>query len=433
MQKRNNKNTPIYLKLYDMIKKQILSGGLPANHKLLSIREMAKRHGISSTTVEHTYQQLMVEGYIRSVPKSGFYVENIDPLKTTEPVFTEPEDEESDSLNTGQRPNVFDVDTYRKIVNDILMHDEALYKPSPVSGDSLFKTAITQHLTANRDVITQPSQIVIAAGIQQLIMQLATIDPEKNTVAYLIPGFKRAMHAFKLMGFSLFACETVEDMLNSKARYLYISPSNLYPSGNVLPVKDRLNLIKHAKTDNCIIIEDDYNHTFRYNAYQIPTIHNYAKGDRVIYIGSFSRTTLVSQRLSFMVLPSNLRILWNQSRFAPTVSTLEQRAMAAFIKKGYYQKHLRRLAKISKRVNDSLKASLAPYFDDVRFTLSGLDSNMHVVVTCQNPEFKSVLIHRLTANNMAYHTFEDMTRIVLIPYSGIDPDMFSSLFHKLLK
>ena len=63
--------TNLYVQIYNQFKERILSGEISPGTKIPSLRRFAKDNAISVTTVETAYNQLLVEGYIESRPKSG--------------------------------------------------------------------------------------------------------------------------------------------------------------------------------------------------------------------------------------------------------------------------------------------------------------------------------------------------------------------------
>ncbi|MFW5913456.1 MAG: PLP-dependent aminotransferase family protein [Bacillota bacterium] len=430
---KTNKNTPLYFQLYKRIRSMIHEGTLPKDSKLQSIRQAALRHGVSTTTMEHAYNQLLIEGYIRSEPKKGYFVESYTPPFKQAPInVLRKEEKDAVPENLAQSETMFDTERFRKIMNEVLSNDTRIYKPCLPTGEWPLKEAIADHLRTSRDVIAHPGNIVVASGIQQLIVELGTLFEKEPVVAYLRPGFKRALDAFKRQGFTLAGYENLETLLASSPKIIYLSPSNQYPSGRVMPINERLEIIRYAKKKDAIVLEDDYNHLFRYNAYQIPTLHSLSSGKRVVYIGSFSRNTLVSLRMSYMVLPDPLLERFETETFSQTVSKPEQLTMARFIREGHYQKHLKRLSRLSKRKNDALKKALEPFMDHPRFTLYGLESNMHFVVRLSRRSDKDALLGTLKAKGYGYRTFEELPMDVLIPYSGISESNMDQAIQSIL-
>lgn len=431
--KDSNTVTPLYLQLYRHTKRMIYEGKLPKDSKLQSIRQASLRHGVSTTTMEHAYNQLLIEGYIRSVPKKGYFIETVPTaFKKSQHSAHKPSASHAMPINIGQTQDMFDPDRYRKIMNEILSDDQRIFEPCHPTGEWSLKVAIAAHLRSARDVVTYPDNVLVAAGIQQLLVALGSLFNQRLVVAYLKPGFKRALDAFKMQGFTLEGFETIEALLQTKPDLIYLSPSNQYPSGAVMPIRERLDTIRHATRIGAYILEDDYNHLFRYNAYQIPTLHSLSSKKRVVYIGSFSRNTMVSLRMGYMVLPDTLLEAYDADAFAQTVSKPEQLTMARFIEEGHYRRHLKRLSKISKRKNDALKTALEPYRSNDRLDIYGLESNMHFVIRLKHTKDKEALMKTLESMAYAYRTFVERPMDVLIPYSGIPSSTMQTVMKTLL-
>ncbi len=413
---------PKYVQIYALIKNQVLNRTLSAGTKLPSIRHAAQTHQVSTTTVERAYHQLLIEGYIVAKARSGYFVEQLNNIDLpSKKRYAERDTEITTPANEQQNPGNLLLDQYRKIVNGILKDDSRLLRPPLITGEPTLKKAIAYYLASQRGMHAHWKHIVIAPGIQQLIYTMKATH-KGGRVGYLTPGFGRAINAFYLMGYQTEGFETINDLIESKTDYVYLSPSNMYPHGDILPVNDRLALIKAAKAQDRIIIEDDYNHVFRYNAHQIPTIHSIAQGDHVLYIGSFSRTSLASQRMSYMVMPPSLYEHLDTSLIAPTSSTLEQLSMATFINSGHYHKQLNKMTAYARKQNECLKQVIEPYLNDSRFKISGLNSNMHLVITCDEPTIKQLLIRRLTVLNWRYQTFESNPNMLVVPYNDLSCD-----------
>jgi len=427
----NKTHKPLYFVLYESLKEKIIHKAIKPGSKLPSIRELARNQNISTTTVENAYQQLLIEGYIESRPKSGYYALDVNPpLKTTPINNASSTSKKSSPLNDAQNPDFFNTDIYRKIVNNIYASNQDLFTPCQSSGETELKKAIQAHLHKLRNVYTLDDSIIITSGIQQMIMQI-TPYIKKRVVAYLKPGFSRALNMFETLGYELIGCESVESLLKEKASIIYLSPSNTYPSGEVIPIQAREKLIHYAKQNNAYILEDDYNHLFRYNAYQIPAMVSLSGGENVIYVGSFSRNTLISMRLGYMVLPPSLKSIYDSNRFTQTVSKIEQLAMADFIQQGHYQRHLKQLAKKSKRQNDLIKSALKPYMENPKYQIYGLQSNMHFVITAHDNMVKQKFVKNLEKHNLTYRTFEEKPLDLLVPYSGIDQSKIQKTIDKI--
>ena len=423
---RNSQN-PLYLQLYDYFKTAILNNTLKAYTKLPSIRELQQKQKLSKTTIEKAYNQLQIEGFIQSQPKSGHYVL---PIKNKPNRKTDIEDlsvQEPSYLNIAQPVTTFNLEELKKALQHVIHYQgERLYHPPKPSGENTLKEAIIKHLRNERGVKGSSHQIIIDSGIQNHLKTIGNIL-EKRRVGYLIPLFHHAKRIFNLLNFTLIPFETLDEMVKDDLDFIYISPSNLYPSGNVVPFNERLRLIDYAKKHNAYIIEDDYNYIYRHNAYQIPSIQSLSNGFHVIYIGSFTRQILPSLRLSYMVLPPTLLKAYHALEpLTQNVSVLDQLTIAQFIHSGSYQKHLRKLSSFSKKQNEMMRKILSLHTNQA-ITYSGLDSNLHVLFSAQNITILKLLCTLFTKQGWSYRRLDELPNTVLLPYHGFLENDFNIL------
>jgi GntR family transcriptional regulator / MocR family aminotransferase len=422
-------NTPLYMQIYSFYKHAILENTLSANEKLPSIRQLALKHSLSKTTIEKAYNQLLIEGYIESYPKSGYYVAKLDLIKTKDPITNPKSQLVKSFINQYQSMHSFDLNQFKKCMQDIMHYEgHLLFEPLNPQGEYALRHEIRKHLNEERGVVCQSDQIIIASGTQNQLMNLAALT-SKRRVAYLVPLFSRAKHVFDLLKFESIPCHTIDEMIQTKADFIYISPSNLYPSGSVLSVKDRLRLIRYAQENKAFIIEDDYNHIFRYNAALIPSIQGLAKGNHVIYIGSFSRNLLISMRMSYMVLPFELiKAYLDTPRFAQTVSKIDQLSLAKFMRDGHYKKHLRHLSHDSKKQNESIQSLIETYpFSEAVLTIGGLESNLHILFKVRTKSQIERIKERAKKYPVYIQTFEELPTSFLLPYSNLSSDVLKQV------
>ena len=425
--------TPLYLQIYQYYKEAILHQDIKAKEKLPSIRSLSLKHSLSKTTIEKAYNQLLIEGYIESYPKSGYYVSSLSVLNQIKPTIAKKKVTQKAFINEFQDKNSFNIPLLKRCFQDVLHYQsDLLFKPLNPQGEQALKLEIHKHLIEERGVVCEADQIVIASGIQNQLMSIASLT-SKRRVAYLVPLFIRAKQLFELLNFEMIPCHSIDEMLLVNPDFFYLSPSNLYPSGEVLPISARLKLIQYAEQSHAYIIEDDYNHIFRYNAALIPSIQGLSKGNHVIYIGSFSRNLLISMRISYMVLPPNLISAYQEKvKLAQTVSMVDQLALALFMKEGYYKKHLRKLSHDSKKHNEGIQAILERYPFNTDFVrISGLESNLHVLFKITNQTYFDTIKTRAKAQRIYIQTFEEMPHYILLPYSNIPLETFKSLLQNL--
>ncbi len=418
---------PLYLQLYTYYKNAIMQNQMKAYTKMPSIRELAQKHNLSKTTIEKAYNQLLIEGFIQSQPKSGHYVLPIQHQSFNRTATVKPKIHEPSYQNIAQPKQTFHLDAFKRAINHVIHNQtEALYHPPKTSGEPLLKDAIITHLRHERGVKANSDQVLIDSGMQTHLKTLGNMT-NKRRLGYLIPLFHQAKKVFELLNFQLIPFTSLDKMLNATLDFIYISPSNLYPSGEVIGFNERVKLIDYAKKADAYIIEDDYNYIYRHNAYQIPSIQSLSNGEHVIYIGSFTRQLLPSLRLSYMVLPPSLMIRYQKREpLSQNVSTLDQLVIAHFIQSGAYQKHLRKLSSFSKKQNELMRKTLLKCTHPA-VTYSGLESNLHVLFTLEDQNIKSQLIQLFNEANWFYRFIEEWPNTLLLPYHGFLDDDFLRL------
>ncbi len=411
------KRHPLYIEIYNEIRNNIINQILPKNTKIDSVRQYAIKRGISTTTVEKAYNQLVIEGYITSRPRSGFIVEDINESSTISKNTIVDEIEYSTFRNNHLSEDLFDIKVYKSTINKVINYQSSeLFKPCDPRGELGLRTEIQKYVLNERNINCDVNQIVIGPGIQSLLQTLLLLEQRKS-VSFLQPLFKKASDIFKLNNYNIQSSTNIEEVLSNKSGYLYISPSNLYPTGDVVKVNDRYELLKWAKKNNTYIIEDDYNFFIRYNSFTIPSIYSFDNNEHVIYMGSFSKTILPSIRLSYMILPIPLYNKYKASykSFGQGVSKLEQLSLALYMKEGLFKRHTKKLYTLYREKNECLIKELDKY--DV--TVSGTDSNLHVIIDFKEHQLLVSFMKQCNQLKMQYEPIKDSHKVIF-PYSGLD-------------
>lgn len=429
-------SVPLYKRLYEDVRVKILHGEYKKNSKLESVRSLANRLGISTTTVEKAYNQLLVEGYVTSVPRSGFIVESVT-INTKRPRkgLVEPI-EHINYENTKLTEDMFDMKVYKSILNKVLNYDASkLYQECDPRGEFELREEIRKYVLKERNITCDVNQIVVGTGSQSLLMMLHSVHPGKS-ISYLAPGYKTAMTVFQSQNYFLKPRTSITELCRLKSDYLFISPSNTYPTGDIIKIKDRSRIIKWAKEQESYIIEDDYNFFIRYNSYSVPSIYSYNNGENVIYMGTFSKIIIPSIKISFMILPIPLYKEYSKvyNNISQGVSKLDQLTLALFMKEGLFQRHIKKLYNKYKEKNEAIVKALNNQHKRKEFKVSGTDSNLHIVI-----DFKRKTdLKAFTRNCRRYDLYISQitgTNKVIFPYSGIElkhiPRLIKDLFYSI--
>ena len=375
-----NSKKPYYLQLYEHIKSSIVSGEISPGEKLPSLRSLAKSLKLSVTTIDLAYSQLLVEGYIYSKPSSGFFVGNIaisniafggsmfasTQTDSTAEVSWELQSKFDFDLKLTQAESedplfpvqydlsCFDFNKWKKCSNKILTdYPHLLLSKSDPQGESALRYEIAKYLYRARGVTCSPSQIVIGAGTQQITSQLSLLLSKLsiNHVTVEDPCYLPVKNIFRDRGFALNSVAIsksgidIQKLPANIKSAVYVCPSNQFPTGAVMPIGKRYELLKWADRNNSIIIEDDYDSELRYFGKPIPALKGLDTNKSVVYLSSFSSTLFPSIKISYMVLPEKLSEIFDalKNDYTQTCSKAEQLTLALFMEHGYYQTNIRKL------------------------------------------------------------------------------------------
>ena len=348
--------SPLYLQLYKYIKDAILDGTLFGGQKLPSLRALAKSLEISTTTVGLAYDQLLVEGYIFSKPGSGYYISKISSGMGT-PLAKGVDTAEEELAKEGgfyYDPATFDFAKWKKCTNQVLTeYAHLLLHESDPQGELALRNEIAKYIYQSRGVICTPSQIVIGAGTQQITGQLSILLSHLHikNVSLEDPCYLPVKNIFRDRGFQIISVPVGKEGLHismlpqNLPSAVYVSPSNQFPTGAVIPIGKRVELLAWAKNNDSLIIEDDYDSELRYFGRPIPALQGLDTNHLVVYLGSFSSTLFSSIKISYMVLPPFMASIFQGLKrdYTQTCSKMEQLALALYMEKGQYQTGIKKL------------------------------------------------------------------------------------------
>lgn len=355
-----NSKVPLYIQLYNNIKASIERGERVAGDRLPSLRELAEDLEVSLTTVSGAYNQLAVEGYIVNKPGSGYYVS--DTITEFSAIAYKDELEYDEDWEAADYPylsdlSCFDFGKWKKCTAEVLNdHSDLLLFESDPQGELVLRQEIAKYLRNFRGVSTSPEEIVISAGTQQTTLHLCRILSKLNisTVSVETPGYLPVQRIFSDDGFRINHIPVEADGIDvdllpaNISSAVYVSPSNQFPTGSIMPVGKRYKLIQWAENNDSYILEDDYDSELRYFGKPVQALSGLDKFDRVIYLGSFSSTLFPAIKISYMVLPKKLAEIFREIKmdYSQTCSKAEQLTLALFMEKGYYQTGIKKLRKL---------------------------------------------------------------------------------------
>ena len=299
--------------------------------------------------------------------------------------------------------------------------------------------AIAAYLRQFRGMAVDAEQIIIGAGTEllyTLIIQLlgrekryAVEDPGYGKIARIYQAHQVPLCRVGLDGGGL----DVAQLRRQPADVVHISPSHHYPTGIVMPIARRQELLRWAaEQPERYILEDDYDSEFRFVGRPIPTLFSVSESQRVIYLNTFSKTIAPSIRISYMILPPRLLARYREKLgfYACTVSSFEQYTLARFLEQGRYEQHLNRMKTRYRQKRDAVIDAIrhSPLSD--RAEILEQDAGLHFLMVLPTDLDDRSLRRRAEAMGLRLALLSDYysqpaaapQHILVVNYAGIDMD-----------
>jgi GntR family transcriptional regulator/MocR family aminotransferase len=431
--------TPLYEQLCAHVIGEIRAGRLREGEKLPSKRALCERLQISRSTVESAYEILAAEGYVEARPKSGYYVRPMLALEAAprpaarvqRPAAPTPERIKYDFATGDVDTSAFPYASWARINREVVETMPYLLALGDAQGDLNLREALSEFLRQYRGVVCEPDQIVLGAGGEYLMDVLMRLLGKGAVIALEDPGYGGAYRAVRAAGYPFVPVPLDAEGMDaaileaSPANVAFVTPSHQFPTGITMPAGRRARLLRWAQAvPNRYLIEDDYDSEFRHTTRPIPAMQG-MDGERVVYLGTFSRTIAPSIRASYMVLPEKLMEAY-RAGFGPSSSTLsrfEQQTLRLFIERGLYTRHLRRVGGLYRRRRNLMLSLFSPY-PGVHF--SGDDAGLHLLLTVDSmPE--RVLVEKARAALVRVRGLSEYAHHAQVPpgtlvmgYAGLD-------------
>lgn len=228
--------------------------------------------------------------------------------------------------------------------------------------------------------------MIIGAGTQVLMQLLTELLPKEAVYAMEEPGYRRMYQLLKNAGKQVKTIMldekgmSIAEITRQQPDVLVTTPSHQFPSGTIMPVSRRIQLLNWAAEEpRRYIIEDDYDSEFTYDVDSIPALQSLDRFQNVIYMGTFSKSLLPGLRISYMVLPPELLRAYKQRGYdLQTCSSLTQLTLQEFIESGEYQKHIKKMKQHYKEKRERLITALEAEFSG-EVTVKGANAGLHFV------------------------------------------------------
>ncbi|MEP2781207.1 MAG: PLP-dependent aminotransferase family protein [Pseudoruegeria sp.] len=369
----HSRGNPVHRQIFRYLSTLIVSGELPAGTKLPSSRDAARQLGVGRNTVITAYDALISDGFLEARQGSGVWV-TYEPVAQTIPKSSSPTGTPlsargrvlssfvPDISIPGEAafhpglPDVgrFPLATWSRLVRRHLRYgQDSLAGYHSTGGLPQLREAIAKLVNLSRGIICNSEQVIITNGAQSALDLVARmiLDPGDN---FWIeePGYAGARQAMTAAGGVAVPIPVDEngwhftqmaDVALPKA--IYVTPSCHWPSGLVMQRSTRNHVLDLANTHRSWVIEDDYDSEFRFHVSPAPALHSLASDDRVIHLGTFSKTMLPSLRIGYIIAPKAHAASF-QNALAATgqhPSLVLQAALTDFINEGFFSTHVRKM------------------------------------------------------------------------------------------
>ena len=205
----------------------------------------------------------------------------------------------------------------------------------------------------------------------------------------------------------------VEDLKKYNINIAYVTPSHQFPTGVIMGISRRTELLNWANENpNRYIVEDDYDSEFKYTGRPIPALKATDVNDKVIYLGSFSKSISPAIRVSYLVLPKALLNIYQKKLpyFICPVPTLNQKILYRFIKDGYFVKHINKMRTLYKKKREFLVNIIKNYsfkILDKEIYIQGADAGLHLVIKLDKKINEKAFLKECLENSIKLYSLEE--------------------------
>ncbi len=410
---------PLNRQLYQVIREAILQQMLAVGMQLPSSRELARELGLSRNTVMFAYEQLIAEGYLETRPGAGSFVADTTPSHVTECVKKKPAplpaSSEFPSLSRRGKqvmaqvgvseqqwgafmPGVPDVSHFpykiwSRLHNKVWRRARIeLLSYSQAGGFLPLRTAIADYLRLARSVNCRAENVLITSGIHQSIDLIAKLLGDAGQRAWVEdPGYwgtRSVLHALDMECVPIPVDDEGMNFANQLAvsdgtapKLIFVTPSHQYPTGVTMSLARRRQLVEYAQAHGAWVVEDDYDSEFRFGGRPLASLQGMDSQQRVLYMGTFSKTLFPGLRTGFLVVPPALADV-----FATALSELyrgghlfTQAVLSDFINEGHFASHVRRMRQLYSERRLCLQREIHAHFGE-RFAIQGGDAGLHLAL-----------------------------------------------------
>ena len=394
------------------IREAIRAGRLPRGSSLPPTRGLADELGVSRGVVVEAYQQLIAEGYVTS-RRGGYTRVAIGPELPAGTVSPLPDTGSNIDFcpckaDGSKFPRSAWLRSLRRVLTEV--SDAELGYVSG-HGTPALRQALAAYLNRVRGTSAKPEQIVICNGYAQgigLLIQTLALSGAKRLALEDPSADDDALPLARAAGLEIVAVPVDDDGVRvdgldrTQADALVLTPSHQWPTGAVLSAERRAAVLRWAREQRVLVIEDDYDAEYRYDRAPIGAMQGLAP-DLVAYAGTASKTLAPGLRLGWLVLPPRLvdAVADAKQRADRGSPVLDQLAFADFLNRGEFDRHLRRMRPLYRRRRDALLAALQEYTPELE--PAGIAAGLHLVAYLPDGADETAVVQTAARRGLALH------------------------------
>jgi GntR family transcriptional regulator / MocR family aminotransferase len=434
---------PLQRQLAEQLAGAITSGNLTPGTRLPSSRTLSRTLKVSRTVVVEALSELLADGYLEAKQGSGTFVLG----QVTKRVQPQPREVVSEALHRSVLPLAADSPTahllefrlgrpstrelnsqqWRRVwrrAGQSLADDYG----DPL-GERALRQAMTDYVRRSRGLLCTPDEVMVTTGVVQSvdIIARALLRP-KDKVVFEEPGYPLTRQIFQQHGARLEYVNVDDDGLQieslpASAVLLYCTPSHQYPLGGRLPIPRRLALLEWATKHGVLILEDDYDSEFRYDAPPLPALASVSRA-QVIYLGTFSKVLSPALRVGYVIAPTEVLDHLRPYKLLADyhTSTPLQVALAEFVKAGYLEQHVKKMRRVYAHKRFLIAETLRGVED--RAQLVGIEAGLHALLELSDMSANDVvaqaLVKGIKVNTLQnYYAGKTLRNGLLLGYGGL--------------
>lgn len=437
-------NEPLVPQLSKAIRTHIMSGAIAPGDRLPSSRRLAERLKIARNVASECYATLISEGLLEARHGAGTFVVgsnlpqrqpgpteyfHIKPTAPAQRLLQNAQSWRMPSNTVPFAPGVPAIaefpwaDWARSMTRAMRADPKRYLRENDAFGLFELRQAIAAHVGPARGIACSPDRIIILTSARQGFELVTRLFSESaDTILVEDPGYIEARQIVLALGRKLRGCEvssegiTLPQTALKRAKALFLTPTHHYPLGHRLSTDHAARIIEWSRTNEIVIVEDDYDGEFRHSGPPRPSLLSLDPDQQVIQIGTFSKSTFPGLRLAYAIVPAHIAPAMAAMRglLDGQPSSVLQYGLAEFINSGAFAKHLRAMRKLYAARQNALLNAISSHGSGLLTPISST-SGLHLACHLPQGVNDQIVADRLNAEGIGV---TPLSRYWVEPKSG---------------